>query len=126
MKNIQKQNCIFDQQKLDWFNGQYIRMKSDEELIKLLKPFTPRDNKELMAQIIPLIKERITTLSEFSQLAGFFFTRPKVDPALFEKLDYRHFLKSAAGTLQSIEVWQEGTITGALMHLIDKKSLAGW
>ena len=119
-ENIQKQNCIFDQQKLDWFNGQYIRMKSDEELIKLLKPFTPRDNKELMAQIVPLIKERITTLAEFSQLAGFFFTRPKVDLALFEKLDYRHYLKSAAGTLQSIEVWQKGTITGALMHLIDK------
>ena len=95
-------------------------MKSDEELIKLLKPFTPRDNKELMAQIVPLIKERITTLAEFSQLAGFFFTRPKVDLALFEKLDYRHYLKSAAGTLQSIEVWQKGTITGALMHLIDK------
>ena len=119
-ENIQKQNCIFDQKKLDWFNGQYIRMKSDEELIKLLKPFTPRDDKKLMARIVPLIKERITTLSEFSQLAGFFFARPKVDLALFEKLDYRHYLKSAAGVLQSIESWKEGTITGALMHLIDK------
>ena len=85
VKNIQKQNCIFDVQKLDWFNGQYIRMKSDKELMELLKPFAPKNaDKETLLKIIPLIKERIVKLSDFNEIAGFFFKRPKVSPSLIK------------------------------------------
>ena len=70
---FQKSNPIFNQKKLDWFNGHYIRQKSDEELLHLIKPHLP----EITAEIIPLIKDRLTTLSDAKSLAGFFFTRPE-------------------------------------------------
>ena len=118
VKNIQKQNCIFDVQKLDWFNGQYIRMKSDKELAELLKPFAPKNaDKETLLKIIPLIKERIVKLSDFNEMAGFFFKRPKVSLSLITK-NYKKYLKEALAVLQSIKVWNEPGITKALMKII--------
>ena len=63
----------FESKKLDWFNGHYIRQKLDEELLQLIKPYLP----EITLEIIPLIKDRLTTLADAKSLAGFFFTRPK-------------------------------------------------
>jgi glutamyl-tRNA synthetase len=80
---FQKSNPVFNREKLGWFNGEYIRQKSDSELIELLKPYIPKtaDSKKL-AKIIPLIKDRIKKLSDFESFAGFFFERPKVDKTL--------------------------------------------
>ena len=124
LKSVQKQNAIFDIKKLDWFNGQYIRMKSNEELVKLLKPFAPKEaSEEILAKIIPLIKERIVKLSDFQSLAGFFFKRPKLTPSLFKDKNYKNYLGKAIEALQSIKVWNEPEITNALIALIEKN---GW
>ena len=39
VKHLNKASSIFDYKKLDWFNGQYIREKSDAELFQLTWPF---------------------------------------------------------------------------------------
>jgi len=123
-KKIQRQNAIFDIKKLDWFNGQYIRMKSPKELTKLLKPFAPKGTKEdLLIKVVPLVKDRLTKLSDFKDLAGFFFQTPEVTETLLEekvKGDYKRYLKKAASTLQSIEDWKEEEITPKLMNLIQE------
>lgn len=72
-RGFQKSNPVLNQKKLDWFNGHYIRQKSDKELLQLIKPYFP----QITLQIIPLIKDRLTTLSDAKSLAGFFFTRPQ-------------------------------------------------
>ena len=72
-RGFQKSNPVLNQKKLDWFNGHYIRTKSDTELLQLIKPYLP----EITLQIIPLIKDRITTLADAKSLAGFFFSSPQ-------------------------------------------------
>jgi glutamyl-tRNA synthetase len=123
-KKIQKQNAVFDIKKLDWFNAQYIRMKSDKELTKLLKPFAPEEaDKELLIKIVPLVKDRMTKLSEFRNLAGFFFETPKVEETLLVenvKGDYKNYLAKAIEALQPIKEWQEKEITPRLMDLIEE------
>jgi glutamyl-tRNA synthetase len=39
MEHLNKAGAIFDYKKLEWFNGQYMRMMSDEELYKAVLPF---------------------------------------------------------------------------------------
>ncbi|MCL2761829.1 MAG: glutamate--tRNA ligase [Treponema sp.] len=39
LDKLNKAPAIFDYKKLDWFNGQYIRMKSDTELAELCLPY---------------------------------------------------------------------------------------
>ncbi len=83
-RGFQKSNPILNQKKLDWFNGHYIRAKSDGQLLQLIKPYLP----EITPQIISLIKDRLTTLADAKSLAGFFFTRPQPQPANSDHLQF--------------------------------------
>jgi glutamyl-tRNA synthetase len=63
--------------KLDHFNGTHIRMLPDPELATRLKPFFVKAGlpvrDDLLRGITPLIKERMTTLDDAVEMAGFFF-----------------------------------------------------
>ena len=69
--------------KLDHFNGTHIRLLPDPELAARIKPFfvkagfAVKDN--ILIKLTPLIKERIVTLDEAVDMAGFFF-KENVDP----------------------------------------------
>lgn len=82
---VQKSNPIFDEKKLDWFNGHYIRSTDDSTLVKLIKPFLTQEiSDELLLKIIPLVKDRLVTLADFPSLTEFFFSSPSIpsDPSL--------------------------------------------
>jgi glutamyl-tRNA synthetase len=99
-KGFQKTNPIFNREKLDWFNGEYIRQKPDSELTELFLPFAPDENKELIGKIAPLIKERISKLSDFTTLAGFFFEAKKVDKSLLGK-NYKDHIEKAIEAIEN-------------------------
>lgn len=128
VKNFQKgslqvANPVFNRQKLDWFNGYYIRQKSDRELLQLIKPFAPRGaDIDLINQTIPLIKDRITKLSDYPPLAGFFFTEPPVDKKLFTTPAQKH-LEKALAVLEKIKNWQKLEIESQLQDLVKRE---GW
>lgn len=75
LKDINKNNPVFDIKKLAWFNGKYIRELKDEDLFERLKPFLPKEYKpEIVKKVIPLIKDRIEKLTDFAPLTSFLFT----------------------------------------------------
>ncbi len=122
--SLQIANPVFNRKKLDWFNGQWIRRKSDEELVLLMKPLAPAGvSEEMLKKIVPLVKDRIGKLSDFSTLAGFFFKKLKADPSLFGDLPYQEHLKAAIEVLESIKEWNNETIQTSLNKLIGEK---GW
>jgi len=95
IQGFQEANPRFFMDKLDWFNGHYIRQKSDEELLTLLRPFIPENADEAkLNKVIPLIKDRIKKLSDFENFAGFFFKEKEVDKNLFGE-GYKEHLKKA-------------------------------
>ena len=63
LEKLHKSQPVFDPVKLKYFNGLYIRQKSDEELSKLI----PNHD----AKYIPLIKSRIETLKDADELLEF-------------------------------------------------------
>lgn len=69
--------------KLDHFNGLHIRNLSAEDLAQRIKPFLEaagyQVHDEKLVQIAPLVRERLTTLDDVVQFAGFFF-QEDVDP----------------------------------------------
>lgn len=77
--NVTAQAPRFDLKKLDWVNGQYLRAKTDKELVTLVKAFdrnlADKDD-ELLVTIAPLVKERMRVLKDFWTLSQFFFERP--------------------------------------------------
>ncbi len=83
LEKINKAPGVFDYKKLDWFNGQYIRMKSDEELLDLLMPYLAETGWPLTdrAKLLHLTvaKERLKVLSDITGLARFLFEEPAWD-----------------------------------------------
>jgi len=117
---FQKSNPVFNRVKLDWFNGHYLRQKSDTQITKLLLEFAPQAGEKLVEQITPLIKERINKLSDFGPLAGFFFTEKKVDAKLFGSNSSQH-LSGALGELKGVSDWSKDKIDSVLTGLIKEK-----
>ncbi len=62
---------IFDQEKLRWLNGKYLRGLSAPAWLERLRRHLLGD--EYMLRVIPLVRERIDTLEEFFDYAQFFF-----------------------------------------------------
>jgi glutamyl-tRNA synthetase len=78
LKDVTITNPIFNPTKIDWFNGQYIRKTTSEELFELLKPFLQDDAEiEMVRKIIPLVQDRLVKLSDWKDLTDFFFIVPE-------------------------------------------------
>jgi glutamyl-tRNA synthetase len=94
MDKLNKAPAIFDYKKLEWYNGQYIRMKGDEELAALAMPFAVEagifggrgrepgdDEKRLFTAAMSLVKERAVYLKEIPEKLGYLFTEPEIPAA---------------------------------------------
>jgi glutamyl-tRNA synthetase len=80
-ERVNKSGAVFNIDKLNWINTQYIRKKSSEELFDLLKAIFHK--KELtmppfdyMSKVINLLKERVVVLDDFINFAPYFYSEP--------------------------------------------------
>jgi glutamyl-tRNA synthetase len=90
-------------EKLDHFNGLYLRRLDPADLAQRLKPFLERaglsPDDALLRQVAPLVQERIVTLDDVVDMAGFFF-RPAPRPAAAELLPKGLAPEQAASAIQ--------------------------
>jgi glutamyl-tRNA synthetase len=83
IEHLNKAPAVFDYKKLEWFNGQYMRLYSDDELYNAVLPFLPPelkrdDARPTLMRVMPLIKERLHFLNEAPDMVRFLFTEPAV------------------------------------------------
>ncbi|PKL08942.1 MAG: glutamate--tRNA ligase [Spirochaetae bacterium HGW-Spirochaetae-7] len=88
--HINKAPAVFDYAKLEWFNGQYIRMLSDAQLVERITPFMidaslvwspPNEQEEaVLLGAAPLVKERLKYLSDAPEALRFLFLAPELPP----------------------------------------------
>ncbi|MGD8744644.1 MAG: glutamate--tRNA ligase family protein, partial [Candidatus Woesebacteria bacterium] len=122
---LQTANPVFNRDKLDWFNGEYIRKMDKGDLSEKLvrrNPELAKVEKKKRFKIVALVQERIKTLGEFGDLAGFFFSAPGVDKSLLGK-DYTLHLNKAIKTLKGLKDWELERINDALMKMIEDEKL---
>ena len=80
---INPSNAVFDEQKLEWVNGQYIYGMDDEALLERVRPFLfefklleseeVEEKKDWLVKVCGLIKLRLKTLSDINDVARYFF-----------------------------------------------------
>ncbi len=121
INGFQEANPRFLEDKLNWFNGEYIRRSDNEFLAQKIWEMTDKKySQEKIDEIVPLVKERINKLSDFEDFAGFFFKKIFPDPELFGK-DFINHLIDAKNTLEKIDSWNKENIDKVLLDLITKK-----
>jgi glutamyl-tRNA synthetase len=83
LNRVHKAGAKFDPEKNKWFNHQYLQKQSDESLAKAFAPtlgdkgFDVYDlNWDNVIRIVSLIKERANFVSDFWELADYFFVAP--------------------------------------------------
>ncbi len=120
VNGFQDANPRFFIDKLRWFNGQYLRQLSDASLLPLLRPHAPTAASDsLLLQLIPLVKTRISLLSEFTSLTEFFFAAPASVALTPEEVEY---VKLAASILATCQ-WSKEGIENELVNAVKQK---GW
>jgi len=117
LEKLNKAPAVFDYQKLQWYNGQYIRMKSDEELASLCLPFAidaglfgtgssasrePKPKqRETFTAAMPLVKERLVFLSEVPEKIAYLFNEPRIPEA-------EEFIPKKCDIVKTIELLRLG------------------
>jgi glutamyl/glutaminyl-tRNA synthetase len=79
LHKVHKAGARFSKEKSEWFNHQYIQMKSDDELLQILKNTDLNlsgVSDEKLVKIIGLIKERATFPKDIYENGKFFFESP--------------------------------------------------
>ena len=100
LEKINKAPGVFDYKKLEWYNGMYIRQKSDGQLTDMLIPYlvdagfvsgNPSESETAkIAALVPIIKERLKVLGDVVDMARFLFAEieaPAVEDLLPKKQD---------------------------------------
>jgi glutamyl-tRNA synthetase len=93
IKEVHKGGAVFDRERLEWMNGQWIRRLSADDLIDRLRPFVEAElvagriermpSDEELRALLPVIQDRLPTLSWIGDLVGFLWVGDvDVDPAM--------------------------------------------
>jgi glutamyl-tRNA synthetase len=93
LDHVQKGGAVFDRERLEWINGQWIRRLDDEDLIARLEPFLEAEHAagridrtptaDEIRTVLPMIRERLPTLGAAGDLIGFLWIDDlRVDPAM--------------------------------------------
>ena len=90
---VHKGGAVFDRERLEWINGQWIRRLDADELIERLRPFVEAEraagridrmpNDDEIRSLLPVVQERLPTLGAIGDLVGFLWVEDlTVDPAI--------------------------------------------
>jgi glutamyl-tRNA synthetase len=83
LERVSKSPAVFDEQKLRWMNGRYLRELDVDDLTARLESLTGRSG---LRGAVEISQDKISTLAEFWPLTQFFFDGPADDPAAREKI----------------------------------------
>jgi nondiscriminating glutamyl-tRNA synthetase len=141
LSTVNKAGAIFNRERLEWVNGQWIRRLSGDDLIARLRPFLevelaagridwlPSDD-EIRA-LLPVVQERLPRLSAVGDLIGFLFVKDlDPDPAAIvpKRWDVATTVTGLAAARETIAetgktTWQAREIEAPLRRLVEDR---GW
>ncbi|MCE5250409.1 glutamate--tRNA ligase [bacterium] len=140
IEGLAKKSGVFDIQKLEWLNGQYLHEMSHEELLGFVGPqFVERgfiaehdiaDRHDYLLTVVRLLRERCRLMNDFAEQGVFFFR----DPATYEEKGVKkHFsapgvaelLDALADSLESLDVFTAETTEEAMRELSGRLNLQG-
>ena len=101
LSGINKSPSIFDEPKLRWLSGEYIKEMSDEEFAGRARPFLAKSKaygKYDEAKLLKILKTRVEILGEIPEKIDFLEEYGKFDEALY----YNKKMKSDAETAKKV------------------------
>ncbi len=141
LNRIQNSGARYDETKLLWMNGQWIRKIVDEQGVEQLYErtlgFWPETatsyDDEYRKRVLNIIYDRLKVLSDLRTMTSYFFTDPTIDLDVlvnnkflkkFNEEELSDMLMTTSRKLETIKDWNPNTIQStlnALLTELDKK-----
>jgi glutamyl-tRNA synthetase len=136
LARVSSNPAIFDTEKLTWMNTHYVQALPDDELAARCVHFLTEAGQpvepKLLVAAMPLVRERMRTLTEAPALLGFLFSDdivPNEKAAGILVKAPEGYLKAAADALDALTAWDGPSITDTLDALATSAGLnrtKGW
>jgi glutamyl-tRNA synthetase len=136
LSHVSHNPAVFDTQKLEWMNNHYIQSLGEDELAARCVPFLTAEglsvDPELLRAAVPIVRERMKTLTEAPALLRFLFTDDVVPNEKASELIAKApegYLKETADALDALEIWDTEHIQALLDRLATEAGLSrtkGW
>jgi nondiscriminating glutamyl-tRNA synthetase len=138
---VNRAGAIFNRDRLEWLNGQWIRRLEPADLVDRLRPFLERElaqgridwlpTDDEMCALLPVIQERLPTLAAVGELVHFLFVEDlEPDPALivpkrWDATTTASALATARRTIAEVGrvSWEADEIEPPLRRLVEER---GW
>ncbi|MFL5677744.1 MAG: glutamate--tRNA ligase [Chloroflexota bacterium] len=141
LEAVHKGGAVFDRERLEWLNGQWIRRLAPDDLIDRLRPFVEAEHAagridrvpsdEELRSLLPVITERLPRLGAIGDLVGFLWVEDiELDPALlvpkrWDAATTREGLVAARSTIAEVGAvsFEADELEPALRSLAEER---GW
>ena len=122
IERVGKSSAVFDEQKLRWMNGRFMRELPLDRYAQEVATFVGREPDDRLRAACEIAQEKAQTLSEVCPLIGFLFEAPVDDPKAWEKVmtsGAREPLRSADEALRELAEWDVAAIEAALRGVVE-------
>jgi glutamyl-tRNA synthetase len=120
LERVSKNPAVFDEQKLRWMNGRYLRELPTEEVRARLEELTGR---EIPLEAVAITQEKMQTLSEFWPLAKFLVERQDYDEKAWAKVmrdGAPERLRAAREALDALGSFEPEQVETALRSVVER------
>jgi glutamyl-tRNA synthetase len=122
LERVSRNPAVFDEQKLRWMNGRYLRELEPAEIARRLEDLLgPRPG---LTEAAAVAQEKMQTLADFWPLAGFLVERREIDERAWRKVmrdGARDNLAEARAALAAAEPFDEGSVEAALRGVVERR-----
>ena len=120
LSRVSRSPAVFDEQKLRWMNGRYLRELDPAELTREVEE---RHGRSGLGPAVEIAQEKMQTLADFWPLAGFLVERREIDPAAWDKVmgdGAVERLSEARAALAAAEPFDREGVEAALRGVVDR------
>jgi len=123
IEDVGSASAVFDEQKLRWINGRFMRELPLDEYTERVAAFLGREPDERLRAGCAIAQEKAQTLAEVWPLIRFLFEPPVDDPKAWRKVmgeGTRELLQAARDALAASEGFEPADIETALEPLLER------
>jgi glutamyl-tRNA synthetase len=129
LERVSRSPAVFDEQKLSWMNGHYIRELAPAELARRTAEYMRREgipggDHPQLEQAVAAVQDKVSTLAEIPRLVGFAFGPVEVDGAAWDKVmgkeGAREALAAAREALAMVDPFDEQQTEEALRAVVER------
>ena len=142
LDKISKHAAVFNMEKLNWFNSEYLKKMSIDSLTKMLLPFLKEANyieneeslslakNEYIKEVVKLLQGRIKNFSQFIDYADYFFVdKINIEPQAFDSVLNKEgvpcILQALQEKLSALKYWDEESIESAVREVASSLQIKG-